>query len=315
MIGFDIGGTKCAVCAGEEKDGGLIIRNKEMIPTDHTCSPYEMIDQMCRLAEAMEERIDRIGISCGGPLNEKEGTILSPPNLPGWDQVEIVRYLNNRYGATVSLQNDANACALAEWKYGAGKGCQNMIFLTFGTGMGAGLILDGKLYAGTNGMAGEIGHIRMADYGPVGYGKAGSLEGFCSGSGIAQIGQMIAREKLQMGTGVSYCQTLGELDRITAKSIAECADQGYEDAVEVYRICGKFLGQGLSVLIDLLNPERIVLGGIFPRSGHLLRDVANAVVEKESLVSTRSVCTVVPAMLGENIGDYAALAVAAMEEK
>ena len=129
--------------------------------------------------------ISAIGISCGGPLNSKKGVILSPPNLPGWDNIEIVNIIKDRLDVPAKLQNDANACALAEWKYGAGRGSNNMIFLTFGTGFGAGLILDGRLYNGVNCMSGEIGHVRLTEYGPVGYGKAGSCEGYCSGGGIA----------------------------------------------------------------------------------------------------------------------------------
>ena len=193
LVGFDIGGTKCAVCIGNEKDGGMEIVDKRTISTDHSVSPYVMIDKMYELAEELTDKIDVIGISCGGPLNSKEGIIMSPPNLPGWDNIRIVEYLEERYGCKVYLQNDANACAIAEWKYGAGQGCQNMIFLTFGTGLGAGLILDGKLYTGTSDMAGECGHVRLSAFGPVGYGKAGSFEGFCSGGGIAQLGQMIAK--------------------------------------------------------------------------------------------------------------------------
>lgn len=141
MIGFDIGGTKCAVCIGQETDGNLQILDKRSIPTAHNISPYEMIERMCALAEEMTDKIDCIGISCGGPLDSKRGIIQSPPNLPGWDDVKIVEYLEKKYGCEAYLQNDANACAVAEWKYGAGKGCQNMIFLTFGTGLGAGFIL------------------------------------------------------------------------------------------------------------------------------------------------------------------------------
>lgn len=345
MIGFDIGGTKCAVCIGKEVDGELQILAKKVIPTDHSVSPYEMIDRMCGLLEEMKTELcpkeeadlsqdgdpvqqsqkpdgaklaafmDVIGISCGGPLDSRTGVIMSPPNLPGWDNVKIVTYLQEKYGMTSYLQNDANACAVAEWKYGAGKGCENMIFLTFGTGMGAGLILNGRLYAGTNDMAGEIGHVRISDYGPVGYGKAGSFEGFCSGNGLAQIGQMIAREKLQMGGKVSFCESLTALDQITAKGIAEAANNGAEDALLAYRICGEMLGKGLSILIDVLNPEKIVLGSVFQRSGHLLRESMQKVIDRECLTAARSVCTVVPALLEENIGDYAALAVAAIGGK
>ena len=315
MIGFDIGGTKCAVCIGQEINGNLQILDKRSIPTDHSIPPYEMIDRMCALAEEMTDKIDCVGISCGGPLNSKEGIIQSPPNLPGWDDVKIVEYLENQYGCKAYLQNDANACAVAEWKYGAGQGCENMIFLTFGTGLGAGLILEGKLYAGTSDMAGECGHIRLSSFGPVGFGKAGSFEGFCSGGGIAQLGQMMARESLQMGKTVSYCSDIKQLDAITAKSIAECANKGFADAKAVFEVCGEKLGYGLSILIDILNPERIVLGSVFQRSEHLLRESMEQVIQRECLEAASRVCQVVPAQLEENIGDYAALAVASMGGK
>jgi len=310
LAGFDIGGTKCAVCIGYEKDGGMEIVDKRIIPTDHSVSPYEMIDRMCALADNMTKNINVIGISCGGPLNSRDGIIMSPPNLPGWDYVRIVEYLEKRYACKAYLQNDANACAVAEWRYGAGQGCQNMIFLTFGTGLGAGLILNGKLYTGASDMAGECGHVRLSAFGPVGYGKAGSFEGFCSGGGIAQLGQMMARESLQMGISVSYCRKIEELDTITAKSIAERANEGFEDARAVFHLCGEQLGYGLSILIDILNPERIVLGSIFQRSEHLLRESMERVIRRECLTAARSVCKVLPAQLEANIGDYAALAVA-----
>lgn len=314
MIGFDIGGTKCTVCIGRENAGSMQIIDKKSIPTDHNISPYEMIARMCILAEEMTEQIDCIGISCGGPLDSKRGIIQSPPNLPGWDDVKIVEYLKNRYGCKAYLQNDANACAVAEWKYGAGKGCENMVFLTFGTGLGAGLILNGKLYTGASDMAGECGHVRLSAFGPVGYGKSGSFEGFCSGGGIAQLGQMMARESLQMGKAISYCVDVKHLDAITAKCIAEYANEGCEDAKAVFQLCGEMLGRGLSILIDILNPECIVLGSIFQRSEHLLRESMEQVIRRECLKAASDVCRIVPAKLEENIGDYAALAVGIMGE-
>ena len=315
MIGFDIGGTKCAVSVGEEHGGALCILDKRVIPTDHEVSPEVMIARMCAAAEEMTSDFSQIGISCGGPLDASRGVILSPPNLPGWDEVEIVRILTERYGSYVRLQNDANACALAEWRYGAGKGCRNMIFLTFGSGLGAGLILDGRLYEGTNGMAGEVGHIRLSDFGPVGYGKRGSFEGFCSGNGIASLGRMLAEEALQVGKRVSYCEGAEALSAITAKRIAECAKAGHADAARVYEICGEKLGAGLSVLIDILNPERIVIGSVYQRSAELLIPSMTRVLEREALGHALSVCRIVPAELKENIGDYAALSCAVMEKE
>ena len=310
MIGFDIGGTKCAVSVGHEKNGKLIIDRKEVIPTDLSVSPYEMIDRMCDLAEKMTNDLTQIGISCGGPLDSKRGVILSPPNLRGWDCVEIVSYLKQRYGGRVSLQNDANACAIAEWKYGAGKGCQNMVFLTFGTGLGAGLILDGKLYTGSTDMAGEVGHIRLGEFGPVGYGKKGSFEGFCSGNGIAQIGRTLAMERLQQGLPVSYCACESDLPFVSAKLIAEFAEKGHKDAKDVYLLCAEKLGLGLSILIDILNPDAIVIGSVYLRAESLLRDTVMRVIEQEALPHAYKVCKILPAGLGESLGDYAALSVA-----
>ena len=199
ILGFDIGGTKCAVITAEWDGNEITLLKKEKCATDTTLSPTQIIDNLIRLADGiLDGKPDAIGISCGGPLDSKKGVIMSPPNLPGWDNVEIVKQIEAHYNVPTKLQNDANACAVAEWKFGAGKGADNMIFLTFGTGLGAGLILNGKLYSGTNDNAGEVGHIRLDRFGPVGYGKSGSFEGFCSGGGIAQLGYTKALEKVQI---------------------------------------------------------------------------------------------------------------------
>lgn len=312
ILGFDIGGTKCAVITAEISENEIRITAKEVISTDLKLKPREMIDRLIALADKIcaGKKPERVGISCGGPLDPEKGVILGPPNLPGWDFVPIADILKERYKVPVRLQNDANACAVAEWKFGAGRGFKNVVFLTFGTGMGAGLILDGKLYCGTNGNAGEVGHIRLKESGPVGYGKAGSFEGFCSGGGIARLGYAMAIEKAQQGETPSYFKPGMEKEDVTAKSIAEAANKGDKTALLVYRICGEQLGQGLSVLIDILNPERIIIGSIFARSGNLLRQSAFEVIKREALTSSANCCEVVPAELGEQIGDYAAIATA-----
>src|SRR6476620_9949436 len=176
LLGFDIGGTKCAVILGKDENEALQIIDKNVTPTNKPV--YEMIEHLFTMAESMLQKnavtnndLKGIGISCGGPLSSKRGLVLSPPNLPGWDNIPIVELARNRFKRNVLLQNDANAGAIAEWKYGAGKGYENLIFFTFGTGMGAGLILNGKLYSGTSDLAGEVGHIRLAEMGPVGFGK------------------------------------------------------------------------------------------------------------------------------------------------
>ena len=235
---------------------------------------------------------------------------MSPPNLPGWNDIPIVRMLEERFGVRTGIHNDANACALAEWKFGAGVGTQNMVFLTFGTGLGAGLILDGKLYAGTNDNSGELGHIRLSEFGPVGYGKCGSFEGFASGGGIAQLARFKVSEKQQMGESVAWCPP-GQLDSISAHTVALAAASGDPLALEIYRISATYLGRGLAMVIDLLNPEVIVIGSIYVRNRELMEPFVLQEIEREALSHARRVCSVRPAKLGEQIGDYAALSVAA----
>lgn len=307
LLGFDIGGTKSAVLVGN--DTGEIFYREE-IPTS---TPDKTLEKLFSLAEKSGYKAERAGVSCGGPLDEKTGVIKSPPNLKGWDNVPITDMIEKRFGIPAVLRNDANACALAEWRLGAGRGSNNMIFLTFGTGLGAGLILDGRLYSGTNGNAGEVGHIRMAKDGPVGFGKAGSLEGFCSGSGLAQMGMAYARKCFEKGVPCGFCKSEDELSAISAKTIAIAADNGDKDAINIYKKCGKYLGKGLSILIDVLNPEAIVIGSIFARSENLLAPAMEKEIKKEALSISRDCVRVVPAQLGEKIGDYAAL-ITAMEE-
>ena len=308
-LGIDIGGTKCALVLG--KKDGTIVRKVKFETKDVNTTLNQIIETAVGLCQASPEPVESIGVSCGGPLDSGKGVILSPPNLPGWDHIEINRLLREAAGVPAYLCNDANACALAEWKYGAGVGTRNMIFLTFGTGMGAGLVLNGRLYSGTSDMAGEIGHVRMAPYGPVGYGKSGSFEGFCSGSGIAQIGKTVALERFQQGKACSFCESMEKMNEITAKSVAIAAREGNEDAVLVYDICAEKLGAGLSILVDVLNPERIVLGSIYMRDSALLAEKMQAVLQRECLPLAYDAVEVVPAKLGENIGDIAALTVAA----
>lgn len=315
LLGIDIGGTKCAVNYGykEEERLFLLDMDKERFPTttvDETIDAIlKSVETMIKKHELTKVRPRAIGISCGGPLDSKKGIIMSPPNLNGWDNIPIVDMIYEKFGIRTGLQNDANACALAEWKYGAGRGTQNMVFMTFGTGLGAGLILNGKLFTGANDNAGELGHIRLSEYGPVGYGKAGSFEGFCSGGGIAQIARSLVIERLQMGITVEWCKP-EEMDSITAQRVAEEANKGDKLALEVFDVSAKALGKGLSIIIDILNPESIVIGGIYTRCESLFQQRMLEIIEREALPHSKKVCKVLISELGEQIGDYAALSVA-----
>ena len=312
LVGLDIGGTKCAVVLGEVDGENVNILHKEYFLTETKKGVEQTLDNIYFALDkvmAMGHEVEAIGISCGGPLDSKTGVVMSPPNLPGWDNIPIVKLIEDRYHVKAGLQNDANACALAEWKFGAGKGHDNVIFLTFGTGMGSGLILDGHLYAGTNDNAGEVGHVSLSEQGPVGYGKRGSFEGFCSGGGIGRLAQSIARKTIESGGSTLMCEDAEGIGRITAKIAAEAAENGDETAIEVYKICGEKLGEGLAIIADILDPQAIIIGSIFARSGQLLRDSMEKALHREALRQTAE-CKIIPAGLGEKIGDLASLVIA-----
>lgn len=313
VLGIDIGGTKTAIIYAKETTDNIQIVDKMVFATtqvdDTINNIFLHVQQMLKKYKIGGQDTVAIGISCGGPLSSERGIIMSPPNLPGWDNIPIVKMIEERFHLPCAIQNDANACALAEWKFGAGKGTKNMVFLTFGTGLGAGIIINSQLYSGTNDNAGEVGHIRLSDFGPVGYGKAGSFEGFASGGGIAQLAKMAIMEKYQMGEKVSWC-SCEDIDNVSAKIVAENAREGDVLALEIIETSAKYLGIGLSVLIDILNPECIVLGSIYERNEDLFYPVVEKVLQKEALGVSRKVCKIKPAELGESIGDYAAVSIA-----
>ena len=281
FLGLDIGGTKCAVVTGDE------MGNVEREIRFETTNFEETLSRLISACdELFDEGIAAIGVSCGGPLSSKKGVIMSPPNLPGWDDVHIVEILEKRFGAPAFLKNDADACAIAEWKFGNARGYKNAVFLTFGTGMGAGLILNGAPYSGACDMAGEVGHIRLYDGGHVGYGKEGSFEGYCSGGGIAQYG------------------------RGSAKELAERAAKGDADALRLFDKIGEDLGKGIAYIVDILNPEVVVVGSIFTRAEALLRPSMERALRKEALSLSLDAVKILPAALGDSIGNLAALGVA-----
>jgi len=296
FIGIDIGGTKTAVSAGDSS--GRILE-KKVFPTVRglDAALENIFRETAALIGTLTGRYGKgtvraLGVSCGGPLDSERGIIQSPPNLPGWDEVEIVKLLEEKFSIPAFIENDANACALAEWYYGAGRGCGNMVFLTFGTGIGAGLILDGKLYRGASGLAGEVGHIRMSGDGPIGYGKRGSLEGWCSGGGIS----------------CAYRDLYGE--EITGGEVCIRAEQGDGKALKVIEQSALMLGRFLALLIDIINPDRIVIGSIFARSEKLFRSRIEEIIREECLPLCACACSIHPAALGESLGDVAALCVA-----
>ena len=306
LVGLDIGGTKCAVSVGRESGAGVDMLRREAIPTPK--DQREAMARMCALATELAhgQSIAGVGISAGGPLDAQQGMLLSPPNLPGWQDVSLTALAMDALGAPCVLENDANACALAEWRWGAGQNSRLMAFLTFGTGLGAGVVIGGQILRGASGDTGELGHWRLADFGPSGYGKTGSFEGFCSGGGLKQMAVTVGERYRQCGRAPAFVQQ----NAYDAKTVADAARAGDDAAMEVFALCGEALGKGLALLLDFLNPDCVVLGSVYTRCHDLLEAPMRRVLAGEVLPRTLAACRILPAQLGDSIGDYAALALA-----
>jgi len=314
LVGVDIGGTKTAVLLSSQPPKVLSRQEFPTRPAEGPTRAIELIKSGVRdlLAAqgADESSLERIGISCGGPLDPDRGIIQSPPNLPTWDDVPIKAILEREFHAECLIENDANAGAVAEYRFGAGVGSKNMVFLTMGTGLGGGIIANGRLYRGTNDFAGEVGHIRLTRTGPVGYNKRGSAEGWASGGGMAQVAPLAVAAALKKKRRTSLAKLFRSGAAITAKDVAMAARQGDAVALEILKSTGERLGEVLAILVDLLNPDRIVIGGLAMRLGDLLLEPARQVIRREALEVPARTCQVVPAALDERIGDVAALCVA-----
>lgn len=324
LLGIDIGGTKCAAVLAkctlaQELICGSIVDRIEFPTKALEREPDEILEELASSIEKMYSRnfisaydVAKIGISCGGPLDSKKGIIKSPPNLPGWDNVHIKDFFEKRFFVPVWLHNDANACAMAEYRFGAGRGYDNIIFLTFGTGMGAGLILNGRLYTGRNDMAGEVGHIRLSEDGPLGYGKHGSFEGYCSGGGISNMAEDMLKEWTEEGK-TSSLEEKAKDSSITAKDVFDAMYADDELAKKIVAVSAKHLGRGLAILADILNPEIIIIGSIFTRNSDFYLPIVTEIVKKEALSHCSEGLIIVPSTLGDKIGDYAALGIIADE--
>ena len=310
-IGVDIGGTKTAVVLSAKPPA---ILGRIEFPTLPAKGPERALGLICdsigNLLRAERLKISAlkgIGVSCGSPLDREGGIIQAPPNLPTWIDIPIKAILERQFDTVCRVENDANAGAVAEHRYGAGRGYEHVIFLTMGTGFGAGIIIGGRLYRGTTGSAGEIGHVRLTRSGPAGYHKSGSVEGWVSGGGIAQVARRAVREARRKRIKTTLAKPIHEL---TARDVALAAAKGDAIAIQVIRSTGERLGAVLAILVDILNPRRIVIGGLAPRLGEALLAPAREVIRREALAPAAQCCEVVPAALGERIGDIASLCVA-----
>jgi glucokinase len=308
ILGFDFGGTKTAVVLGTLN--GEILDAREF-PTPAN-EPFETAFKL--MTKTAQELLDyaysrrlpspgMVSAAVGGPLDIENGIIYSPPHLPTWTGIHIKDRLAEYFQLPVFVEHDGNACALAEFYFGAGRGAKNVIYLTLGTGLGAGIIINGRIYRGTTDLAGEVGHIRIAEDGPLEHGKAGSWEGYCSASGMVKLAHM-------RFPGLWSNKT-------TSRQIMEQALSGEPAACQLVEEMGYWLGKGLAMLIDILNPEVIIAGTLGVVLGDLLLQPARRVVQKEALPQTAQVCRIVPAQLGSQLGKISSLtaAIAASEAR
>ncbi len=310
-IGVDIGGTKTAIALSERLPN---ISERVQFATWPLKGPDRALDLIVKGVRVVLRRrrlstsaIRGVGISCGGPLDRVRGIIQSPLNLATWADVPVKAILEGKFGARCNVENDANAGAVAEHRYGAGLGCNNMVFLTMGTGLGAGIIVDGKLYHGTDDLAGEIGHLRLTRGGPIGHNKRGSAEGWASGGGMAQVATRAVADARKRGRRTTLMAHRGTL---TARDVCAAAARGDAVAMRIVRTTAERLGQVLTIVVDILNPQRIVIGGLAMRTGDMILGPAREMLASEALPASARSCQVMPAALGERIGDVAALCVA-----
>jgi glucokinase len=322
VLGADIGGTKLSTVLAT-RTGQIVHRVRR--PTEAELGPeigvarlIEMLHETIRAPEMVLDpvQIAGIGVACGSPMNAEQGVILGPPNLQSWNPVPIKEILEREFGLYTRLENDANAGALAEWLFGAGRGRRHVVYLTMGTGIGGGLILDGRLYRGANGNAGEIGHMRVVDRGgPLcGCGKRGCLEAFCSGPSIARR----AREALTAAPDSLWAkgvrETLGgDLDRVTSEHVFGGARAGDPLALHLVDETAHYMGVALANVIQAFNPEVIVLGTIATAQGDFFLDRVRRVVREETWPLMGEIVEIAPSPLGGRVGDYAAISVLLQE--
>ncbi|HJU53224.1 MAG TPA: ROK family protein [Pyrinomonadaceae bacterium] len=304
IAGIDIGGTKIAVALADTAGQLLSITR---FPTRLETGPHSILNEAVREIERMSRELGArpavVGIGCGGPLDRRRGLILSPPNLPGWDEFPVVEVVESALGVSAVLDNDANASALGEHRHGAGRGFSNLVYITISTGIGGGIILGGELFYGLGDGAGEVGHIPvLLDGGPqCGCGARGCLESLCSGTSIARR----TRELLHAGGQSSLLSYRPE--EITAKMVAEAASVGDPLAQNVWDETIRYLAHGLSSVIVTLAPEAIILGGGVASAGEqLLAPLRRLLSERVRILPVEEV-QILQASLGGDSGIHGAL--------
>ena len=261
VVGIDLGGTKIRSVV-TRADGTIL--GEDVRPTDAEVGQDVVVDHLVASARAAvaasgisHDAILAVGVTAPGTVDFEAGVLHQPPNLPGWDAVPLGRLLSDLLDRPVFLENDANAAAYGEWRYGAGVGLRHLIYLTVSTGIGAGLILNGKLYRGADGAAGELGHTTIDVNGPPhNCGMVGCVEVLASGTAIARM----ASEAVAAGRSAQLARLAAEAGELTAAEVDRAADAGDPAAQEILARAASYLGVGLANYINIFNPEAIVVG-------------------------------------------------------
>jgi glucokinase len=312
LLGIDIGGTKTAVCIGHAD--GEILYSKRIPTTSESVEAYrhqliELCHQVLEKANLGAEALDGIGISAPGPLDCKRGVLIAPPNNPGWKDVPIQAMVQKAFEAPVFINNDANACALAELLFGAYRGVRSLVYLTFSTGMGGGIIVNGQLIQGVTDTGGEVGHHVLDPEGPLcGCGQKGCWEAYVGGRNVAES----LKAKIQEGNvTTSIVSKAGGIDKINLQAFEAAAREGDRFALAEWDIFTDRVAQGVGNLIMILNPEVIIMGTIGIHAGDFVMGPILDKLPKYAWEWPRKACKVVPSSLGGKIGELSALAVAA----
>jgi glucokinase len=297
VMAVDLGGTK--MLAGVVDSEGVVIR-RTVRPTNVAGEEDLLAELDGAVSELVDDGVEAIGVGIPSTIDQRAGRAVSSVNIP-LDDVDLGRRLTERFGLPAAIENDANAAALAEHRYGAGRGSRHMVMLTLGTGVGGGLILDGNLYRGAVGAAAELGHITIDVDGPPCQGLCpgrGHLEALASGRATDVLARELAAARPEGDLG----RAAAEGREVDARLVVDLAADGPGDARELLEKVGFHLGIGIANLVTIFNPEVVVLGGGFARAGDLLFEPARRVVAERTLPPARDVVRIVPALLGPEAG-------------
>ncbi|HNT53638.1 MAG TPA: ROK family protein [Anaerolineaceae bacterium] len=302
LIATDIGGTRLRVAVYPA--GSTRPISQKRIPTSGEESSLERLKGLIAELWPTDGTVRAIAAAAPGYLDPTSGILFEAPNIPGWENLPLRQELQDRFGVPVAIGNDANLAAMGEWRYGAGQGHHNLLFLTISTGIGGGAIVNDQLLQGHRGLAGEFGHVTVMQDGPLcGCGQRGHLEAVASGTGIAH---WVAG---QLAQGMS--STLSGNPTPSAREIAQAAEEGDNLCVQAFARAGYFLGQGLASFLHLLNPSIVILGGGVSRSGTLIMEPLHASL-RQHLISPEYLndLVITTATLGDDAGLMGALALA-----